>query len=168
MVMPQTPYSSDLDEREPLGAMNETLQRLRTLAKWPPAQFEESYAPGKWTARQILMHLAQSEMVLGSRARLALATPNYVAQPFDQNKLMAQEPSLGGRDALDALLAFAVMNRAFFSSLTPADRAAGFSHPEYGALTVDWIVHMMAGHQIHHLEQLDTIASHAGKAIQGR
>src|SRR5207302_9562558 len=76
MMMPQTPYSSDLDEREPLGAMNETLQRLRTLAKWPPAQFEESYAPGKWTARQILMHLAQSEMVLGSRARLALATPN--------------------------------------------------------------------------------------------
>ena len=87
---------------------------------------------------------------------------------IDQNKLMAQEPSLGGRAALDALLAFAVMNRAFFSSLTPADRAAGFSHPEYGPLTVDWIVHMMAGHQIHHLKQLDTIASHAGKAIPGR
>src|SRR5437773_405035 len=106
MVMPQTPYSSDLDEREPVGAMSETVQRLQKLVDWPSAQ----------------------------------------------------EPSLGGREALDALLAFAAMNRAFFSSLTPADRAVRFSHPEFGALTVDWIVHMMAGHQIHHLKQLDAIA----------
>jgi hypothetical protein len=29
------------------------------------------------------------------------------------------------------------------------------SHPEYGTITVDWIVHLLAGHQIHHLQQLE-------------
>ena len=51
------------------------------------------------------------------------------------------------------------MNRTLFGSLTDADRAIPLSHPEYGALTVDWIVHQMAGHLIHHLKQLETIAA---------
>ena len=44
-------------------------------------------------------------------------------------------------------------------SLSDADRAIALSHPEYGSLTVDWIVHQMAGHQIHHLKQLEAIAA---------
>ena len=44
------------------------------------------------------------------------------------------------------------MNIALFASLSDADRAISLSHPEYGSLTVDWIIHQMAGHQIHHLE----------------
>ena len=43
------------------------------------------------------------------------------------------------------------MNIALFASLSDADRAIALSHPEYGSLTVDWIIHQMAGHQIHHL-----------------
>ena len=50
------------------------------------------------------------------------------------------------------------MNRALFEALSPSDRATTLSHPEYGSLTVDWIVHQMAGHQIHHLKQLEQIA----------
>jgi hypothetical protein len=45
------------------------------------------------------------------------------------------------------------------SLISAADRATAFSHPEYGALTVDWIVHQMAGHVIHHLKQLEEIST---------
>jgi DinB family protein len=158
-LAPSTPYSSDLGGREPLAAMRETSERIRSLAAaWTPADFERSYAPGKWSARQILIHLAQSELALGARARLALTTPNYVAQPFDQNSWMAKESETGGRDALDAFLATNAFNRAFYGSLSAADRATPFAHPEYGALTVDWIIHQSAGHVIHHLAQLEQIA----------
>lgn len=159
-MAPQTPYTADLGEREPLAAIADTSTHLRELlAGWSPAQFERTYAPGKWTARQILIHLAQTELALGNRARMALATPDYVAQAFDQDAWMARESSLSGRDAIDALLGVAEMNRAFFASLSAADRATPFSHPEYGALTVDWLIHQMAGHGIHHLKQLDEIAT---------
>jgi hypothetical protein len=32
------------------------------------------------------------------------------------------------------------------------------THPEYGALTVQWIVDTIAGHELHHLAQLEAIA----------
>jgi hypothetical protein len=98
-------------------------------------------------------------MALGARARMALATPNYVAQPFDQDQWVALEARLGGRDALDAFYAASQMNVTLFGSLSTTQRAITLSHPEYGGLTVDWIIHQMAGHQIHHLRQLEAIAA---------
>ena len=172
---PQTPYTADLDGREPIRAMRDTAARLRAVVgDWRPEQFERSYAPGKWDARRILTHLAQSEIALGYRARMALTTPGYTAQSFDQDSWMSIEAGavgaggsgragrsggLSGAEALAAFLGLTTMNIAFYASLSEADRAVTLSHPEYGALTVDWIIHQMAGHQIHHLKQVETIAA---------
>jgi uncharacterized damage-inducible protein DinB len=158
-MTPQTPYTKALEDREPIAAMRASADRYRQIAAgWTPAQFERTYAPGKWTARQILIHLAQSELALGTRARMALTTPNYAAQSFNQDDWMAKEQKLAGKDALEAFLALVTMNRAFFDGLSAAERATALSHPEYGGLTVDWILHQLAGHQIHHLAQIEQIA----------
>jgi hypothetical protein len=157
---PTTPYSNELGDRDPVAALRDTPDRIRALAgQWTPAQYERTYAPGKWSGRQILIHLAQTELALGNRARMALSTPNYVAQSFDQDQWIARDKALTGREALDAFVALGTMNRALFGSLTPAERETTLSHPEYGALTLDWIIHQIAGHQIHHLKQLDDIAA---------
>ena len=159
-MAPQTPYSKDLGDLEPLAAIRDNADRYqRLLAGWSPVQFERTYAPGKWTARKILIHLAQTELALGTRARMALSTPNYAAQAFNQDEWMAKEQQLAGKEALDALLALMMMNRTFFDGLSPADLAMTLSHPEYGALTVEWILHQLAGHQIHHLAQLELISA---------
>ena len=158
-MAPQTPYSQDLGDREPLSAMRDAIERMRALAaSWSAAEFERSLAPGKWSARQIFIHLAQTELALGTRARMALATPNYVAQAFDQDTWMARESRFSGSEAVGAFLGMVRMNVALFQSLSRAERETPLSHPEYGALTVDWIIHQMAGHQIHHLRQLEAIA----------
>jgi uncharacterized damage-inducible protein DinB len=157
---PTTPYTHDLDGREPLGAIRDTSARIRARAGgWSPADFERSYAPGKWSARQILIHLAQSEMALGYRARMTVTMPGYAAQSFDQDLWMKHESETGGHDALDAFLGLAAMNAAFFDTLTESERAQTLTHPDYGSLTVDWIIHQIAGHQIHHSKQLDLIAA---------
>jgi hypothetical protein len=156
---PQTPYSADLGARDPIRAMRETVDRIHSLtAAWPPERFEKSYAPGKWSARVILTHLAQSELAFGNRIRMALSVPNYVAQSFDQDAWIARESRTGGKEAVNALVALSRMNVVLFESLSAADRETALSHPEFGALTVDWIIHQMAGHQIHHLAQLQKIA----------
>ena len=162
-MTPQTPYTKALGDREPVAAMRGTADRYRQLVDgWTPAYFERTTAPGKWTARQIMIHLAQTELALGNRARMALATPNYTAQAFNQDDWMAVESrrsgGLSGAEAVDAFLALVTMNRAFFDGLSPAERATTLSHPEYGVLTVDWILHQLAGHQIHHLAQVEQIA----------
>ena len=158
MTRPTTPYSKYLGDRDPLDVMRETLGHVESLFHgWASDRFELSYAPGKWSARQILTHLAQTELALGLRVRFALTTPNYAAQPFDQDLWVALESQVPGRTALEAFLALARMDRLLFQSLSPAQRAIPFAHPEYGSLTVDWVIHQIAGHQVHHLRQLEQI-----------
>src|SRR5881394_373565 len=100
-MAPQTPYTVDLSDREPIAAMRDSGARIRAVVGgWRPDQFLRSYAPGKWDAGQILTHLAQSEIALGYRARMALTSPGYVAQSFDQDAWMARESSTSGHDAL--------------------------------------------------------------------
>jgi DinB family protein len=154
-MRPTTAYSAVLGDREPLEAIRENTDRVRSLTTgWTEPQFERTYASGKWTARQVLIHLAQTEMALGTRARMALSTPDYVAQRFDQDTWVVRESRLKGPDAVAAFVALSQMNRILFENLTPADLQIAMAHPEYGAITVDWIVHLLAGHQIHHLRQL--------------
>src|SRR5262245_54233241 len=43
-------------------------------------------APGKWTAREIVHHLADSEMTSAIRLRLLLAAPNPKIAGYDQDE----------------------------------------------------------------------------------
>jgi hypothetical protein len=158
MSSPITPYTKYLGDRDPLEAIRDSVGRVETLARdWTPDRFERSHAPGKWSARQVLTHLAQTELALGTRARMAVATPNYAAESWDQDAWIALDARMLGRQALDTFIAIARMNLSFFEGLPAAQRAIALSHPEYGALTVDWILHQLAGHQINHLLQLERV-----------
>jgi hypothetical protein len=162
-MAPVTPYSADLSGRDPIEAIGDTIARVEAMtANWTPAEFQRSYAPGKWSARQILTHLAQSEIAFGTRVRMALTVADYAAQSFDQDLWMARESDLNGPAAANAYLSTSRMNLAFFEGLSEADLATPFSHPEYGSLTVSWILHQTAGHQIHHLKQLEEINQRRG------
>ena len=84
--IPPNPYGAPLGDRDPLDALGDTPARIRALVQdWPDQQFERSYAPGKWSARQILIHLAQTELALTTRARFALSQDGYTAQAFSQD-----------------------------------------------------------------------------------
>ena len=156
---PTTRYSEYLGDLEPVGAIRQNADRVRSITLgWTAEQFERSYAPGKWTARQILTHLAHTEMALGNRARMALSTTGYAAQSFDQDAWIARETRVSAREAVDAFTALARLNAALFEGLSSEERQIPMSHPEYGTITVDWIVHLLAGHQIHHLQQLEKLA----------
>lgn len=153
-----TPYSVDLGDRDPLEALAATPGRIRTVVeRWPDQQFERSYAPGKWSARRILVHLAQTELALGARARHALCTDGYVAQPFAQDQWLELDATMPPAAARDVYTSLRQMNLRMFSGLTPAQQSRPFQHPEYGSLTVWWIACMLAGHDLRHLNQLATI-----------
>jgi hypothetical protein len=160
--MTPSPYAKDLGSREPLAAMRDTSSRIQALTSaWTTPHFERSYAPGKWSARLLLTHLAQAELALGNRARMALTAPSYVAQSFDQDKWVARESHLAGPDAVAAFVALAHMNVVLFDSLSPADRQTTLTHPEYGPITVNWLIDTIAGHELHHLPHLEQIAKGA-------
>ena len=153
--MTANPYAAALGDRDPLEALRDTPGRIRDLVQcWTDDQFERAYAPGKWTARQVLIHLAQTELALTTRARFALSTPDYAAQAFSQDAWMPIDAALTAHTALDAYTSLRRMNLAMWESLRTEQRDRAFTHPEYGELTVWWIATQLAGHDIHHLRQL--------------
>ena len=155
---PITPYSTDLGDRNPLEALRETSERIRALTwGWSVSQFERRYAEGKWTARQILVHLAQAELALTTRVRFAASQEGYTAQPFNQDAWLALDDHADAATAVDAYLALRRFNLAMFKGMTPKQRKAAFTHPEYGTLTPEWVAAQLAGHDIHHLKQLKQI-----------
>lgn len=162
MSRPTTPYSQALGDREPLAALRATTDAIRTItAGWTLDDFGRSHAPGKWTAREVLLHLAHMELALGTRARMALTTDGYVAQPFEQDAWVVKEraSAAAGPDIAAVFLGLAGLNLALFASLGAADRATTFVHPQFGEITVDWLIHLLAGHQLHHLGQVQAITT---------
>ncbi len=158
-MAPVTPYTKHLGDREPIAVLRETSSRIDALTSgWLPSDFDRTYAAGKWSARQILMHMAHVELATAIRVRMALTTDAYVVQPFDQDRWMEREPAVEGRAAADTYLSLSRLDAALFGSLTPEDRAIPIAHPEAGSISVDWLIHMLAGHQVSHLEQIEQIA----------
>ena len=161
MPTPPNPYAADLGERDALEALGETPGRIRSaVERWTDGQFERSYAPGKWSVRKILIHLAQTELALGTRARFALSQADYTAQPFSQDDWLPLDEPSAARTALDVYTSLRRFNLAMFRNTAPERRECAFTHPEYGVLTVGWIASQMAGHDIHHLKQIVMITDH--------
>jgi len=154
------PYGSDLGDLDPLQALGDTPLQIRAIVEgWTDAEFERSYAPGKWSARKILAHLAQTELALSTRARFALTADDYRAQSFDQDQWMPLDEHVDARTALEAYTALRRMNLAMWRGLTPGQMNRPFFHPDFGQLNVAWIAAQMAGHDIHHLKQFRLIAA---------
>ncbi len=158
--MTPNPYQAALGDREPVEAMGDTPGRIHALvSRMTDRDLARSYAPGKWTAAQLLVHLAQAELALTTRLRMALTEDDYTAQPFDQDRWLEREPAASPGTALGAYLAMRQMNLGLVRGLNAADREKRFRHPQYGDLTVEWLLEMIAGHELHHLQHFQTIAA---------
>lgn len=157
--MHPNPYAADLAGHDALAALGETPYQIRALVHdWSTEQFERSYAPGKWSARLILVHLAQTELALTTRARFALAEDGYTAQSFDQDAWLPLDEGTDARAALDAYTALRTFNLAMWRRLTPAQLDRTFTHPDFGSVNVRWVAAQIAGHDIHHLRHFEAIA----------
>jgi hypothetical protein len=155
--MHKNPYAESLGSLDAMKALGETPRKIKALtAGWTGRQWQRSYAPGKWSARQILVHLAQTELALTTRVRYGASQVGYVAQSFDQDAWLSLDYA-DGPTALDTYMALRRFNLAMFKGLTPKLRKQSFAHPEYGALTPEWVMAQMAGHELHHLKQLKQI-----------
>ncbi len=154
------PYAASLGHRDVLEVLASTPERIRMLvATLGPDGVLRSHAPGKWSVQQLLVHLAQTELAFGMRARMAVSTEGYVVQPFDQDRWMQAEPCTDAAMALTAYEALRAMNLAFFRNLTPDQRAIVLTHPERGQMVVWEIAASLAGHELHHLQQIEAVAA---------
>ncbi len=160
MASQTNPYSKYLGDQNPLEVIARTPERVSELfQELGPEGQKKTYAPGKWSAREIICHLADCEVAFGFRLRQTLAEPNHVIQPFDQELWAKRYPVLDGSLALSTFVALRAWNEALLKTLSRDDFDIPATHPERGAMTFKTIVETMGGHDLNHLRQLEAIAS---------
>jgi DinB family protein len=153
------PYAVHLAGREPRDVIETTALELHRLAgRIGAARIMRPRAPGKWSARDILCHLADSEVVFAFRLRQTLAEAHHRIQPFDQEQWARTYATAPAEAALAAFEALRNWNVALLKSVTPAQLDTPVTHPERGDMTFATIVETMAGHDLNHLQQLEAIA----------
>ncbi|MFP5228947.1 MAG: DinB family protein [Acidobacteriota bacterium] len=153
------PYAKFLNGQDPLAVLPDTSSRLKALAqKIGNARITAPPAPGKWSPREILCHLADCEIAFAFRLRQTLAEDHHVMQPFDQEKWAGPYPAI---DANEALATFSLLRRwnlLLIEAALPEQAGKPVTHPERGTMTFSTIVETMAGHDLNHLGQLEKIA----------
>ena len=153
--MSVNPYAYAVAGRDAAVVIAETPARLATvLAGMTVEEIDAVPAPGKWSVREVVAHLADCEIAFGFRLRQAYGGQTLL-QPFDQD---AWARAYGVYSAAQALETFAVLrawNVAFVGGLTEADKQLPAMHPERGEMVLWTIVETMAGHDTHHLMKLE-------------
>src|ERR1700722_15357583 len=112
------PYASWLDGKDPLEVIRITPARLeKSVSDSTSETLNRSPAPGKWSVRDILCHLADCEVVFAFRLRQALAEDHHVIQPFDQDRWAATYAHYEAHAALAVFSAVRLWNLALISGL---------------------------------------------------
>lgn len=160
--MALNPYASFLGDKDPREVIAETPGRLASILDTiGPERTDWNPAPGKWSAREILCHLADCELVFAFRLRQAVAEPNHVIQPFDQEKWAAaySATAFTTKVALETFRATRGWNLRLVAALSAEQLERAVTHPERGAMTIETIIETMAGHDLNHFGQLRAIAA---------
>ncbi|MGH7653672.1 MAG: DinB family protein [Gemmatimonadaceae bacterium] len=120
------------------------------------AELARTYAPGKWSVRYLLHHLADSELVLGERLRRVISEPGFVIWYFDQD-LWEKALDYSTRSLSTAKAVFEVMRNANIELARrhyEKDGAREFVHSRAGVRTLREEFEQVAEHTEHHLEQV--------------
>ncbi len=132
---------------------------------------EEDYvtAPGKWSIRQIIAHLADTEIVMAHRMRQVIAEENPTIVAFDQDA-WARNLEYSRRKPKQSLETFRRVraeNHELLKDLPESAFARAGNHTERGPVTLLQILEGAANHAESHARQMQEIRD-AYKQTKGK
>jgi len=146
------------DGLDGLTVLSETPARLKALIDATPRErWLTRPEPGRWSAAEVLAHLADAEIVTGWRVRSVLATDGVTLQGFDQD-VWADAFKYSEVDPAESLALFTAARHSLLSLLRRVDasrHAHHGMHSERGRETIGHLVQLYAGHDINHVRQIE-------------
>jgi hypothetical protein len=151
---------SALGSRDPFDVLGSTARELnRAIAGLSDAQLGMPESPGLWSVRQVIQHLADSELVGAFRIRMVLAHDRPPLAGYDQVR-WTERLHYDQADVTEALADFERLrasNLRLLRLTTPADRERVGLHSERGEESITQMILNYAGHDIVHLNQIARI-----------
>ena len=127
-----------------------------SLAGFPEASLPAHPFPGKWSAREIVHHLADSETISGHRLRRLLAEEYPVIQGYDQEgyAILLRYNLRDMAPALEAFRCARVSTAQLFEHMTDEDWKRTGWHTEAGLYTATRWLEIYADHAHNHAAQI--------------
>lgn len=128
------------------------------------AELDARPGPGKWSAREIVHHLADSEMTSAVRLRLLLAEDHAQIRPYDQEEFARTLHY--DRPISASMLAFQAARLStgeLLDRLSDAQWAKAGTHAEHGSYGVERWLEIYAEHAHKHADQIRRARASAGK-----
>ena len=128
------------------------------------AQLETPYREGGWTVRQVAHHLPDSHLNAYVRFKLALTEDNPRIKPYDE----AGWSNLGDTSGTPVEVSLALIEAlharwvVLLRSMTEAQWARTFEHPETGPWPLTRALGLYAWHGDHHLAHITRLRSRSG------
>lgn len=135
-------------------------RRLRAAVEDLSAeQLDTPYRPGGWTVRQVVHHLADSHLNGYARFRWALTEHEPEVKTYDEAAWaeLADARSSDADISLRLIEALHARWALLLRSLSPADFARAFRHPEHGAWPLERNLALYAWHGRHHTAQITAL-----------
>ncbi len=109
-----------------------------------------------WTIRQVVHHLADSQLNWYVRTKLALTEDEPIVKPFDEVRWAELEDARTSPVEPSLLLLEGMYQRwtALFLSLTDGEWNRKLIHPERGVFIVETTLGMHVWHGLHHTAQI--------------
>lgn len=149
-----------LDRERLLDVFAKGPERLqRVVGDLAPDHLTARPMAGKWSVLEIVLHVADSELVGATRMRMVLGGDAPELPGYDQDRwaraFAYQDRGPGAMTA--ALAMFAALRHttlALLASLPEADWQRTGRHPEHGSMTVRNLLELYADHSERHIEQV--------------
>jgi hypothetical protein len=109
------------------------------------------YAPDKWSAKEVLGHVCDTERVFAYRALRFARADATPLEGFEQDDYVRNGP-FAQRPLADQVEDFIAVRRATLSLLRNLDEAAWMRHglANKNEVTVRALAYIIAGHELHH------------------
>jgi uncharacterized damage-inducible protein DinB len=115
----------------------------------------KTYRDGAWTVRQLVHHIADSQLNMYQRLKLALTDENPTVPAFNQDQWAVQpDTQLPVESSIKMLEG--INERIIFlgNNITEEQLDRTFTHEENGAITIATKLAKLAWHENHHLEHI--------------
>ena len=145
------------DEEDVLAVLARQLDELPArLGSLPESRGDYRYAPGKWSVKDIVGHLADTERVFAFRA-LWIGRGERAAQPSYDDQAWVPEAGAERRALPEMVDDWTHVRRATLSLFRPLapDAWARRGTAGDGPITVRALAYVIAGHTRHHLRVLE-------------
>jgi hypothetical protein len=126
------------------------------LKGFPKEKLTANLIPGKWSAAEIVQHLADSEMTSAIRLRRLLVEDHPVIQGYDQDLFATRlrYNDLGIGPALEAFRGARATTTQLLERMTEADWRREGTHTESGHYTAEDWLESYAAHAHGHADQI--------------